>query len=167
MANENRPTFTPFTVTEMNRLVNLIPQTDPRTMEYAELLANLERYCSICTTVDSIIFGRGIDGYVEPEDHPVADSPYPDATEAPKPLTFAEPVKEEPEADPPEAKEAKPEAEAVTYDAATVKKALVNARKNANLNIAQWLRDNFHVDGFQNLPETEYDRAMQLLSEIV
>lgn len=173
MAKETEQrTLSAFTVAELNRLVEMIPKTDPHTMEYGQLLSNLERYGAICGMVDSIIFGRETDGYKTP-DHPVADTPFPE--EGPKNVKpfkkkeepiKAEPVEEPVKEDPPAEEPAEEPEAASEYDEATVKKALVTARKTKELNVTAWLKDNFGVSGFQNLPASEYGKAMALLAEL-
>lgn len=151
---------------ELLRLVEKLHETDPTTTAYHMLLHSIE-------ALDSI--GCTIDGIVELAKEDLKDPPLP-VFEIVKPVekTEVEPVRVEdiPESPIPAVVEELKKAEAAkaeeppkaTYNAAQVRKALVDAR-NRGVDVKAVLKQ-FAADNFQCLPEAKYDAVMAALEVI-
>ena len=141
---------TPFNKAELKRIIDLIPQTDPRSREYAQLLECIERFIYFANVIASA-------------------QDFIDKGEQPRPLPTDIPESNIIQFTPPTAEEEKfPEQiEEETYDPAVVKKALQDARMAGKIGSAkEWIRENFGADGFQALPAKHYGAVMAKLKEL-
>jgi hypothetical protein len=131
---------------ELNRLVQSIPVTDPRSSEYHMLLRSIEYLDSMGGTIEEIlaeVFDDGAEdsGAIELQPTPVISFPKPAETEA----------ETEAEAEP-------------TYSAAQVRKALVDARsKGVDI---KTLMAKVGADNFQGVPAAKYGAIMKELGVV-
>ena len=141
---------TPFNKAELKRIIDLIPQTDPRSREYAQLLECIERFIYFANVIASA------QDFIDKGEQPV---PLPTDIPESNIIQFAPPTAEE---------EKFPEQiEEETYDPAVVKKALQDARMAGKIGSAkEWIRENFGADGFQALPAKHYGAVMAKLKEL-
>ena len=141
---------TPFNKAELKRIIDLIPQTDPRSREYAQLLECIERFIYFANVIASA------QDFIDKGEQPV---PLPTGIPESNIIQFTPPTAEE---------EKFPEQiEEETYDSATVKKALQDARMAGKIGSAkEWIRENFGADGFQALPAKHYGAVMAKLKEL-
>ena len=146
---------TAFNKAELKRIIDMIPQTDPRSRDYAQLLESIERFIYFANVV------AAAQDLIERDEPRVVDNIVP----------FNPPVKEEekfeePEPDP----EPEPETEAptVTYSLATVRTAIQDARMSGKIGSAkEWLLDTFGVSGgLSSLPAAKYGAVMDKLKEL-
>ena len=150
---------TDFNKAELNRLVELIPQTDPTSMEYGTLLQSIERYVYFANVVAAIQdFVNGVPVYEgdmpETMDNIVQFSP--PTGEADK---FEEQVTTDKIAD-----------EGITYDdlnSDVVKSLITKARAEKKIgSIKEWINTNFGVDGFSAIPAKQYPQVIKKLREL-
>lgn len=165
--------MTEFSKNELLRLVDKIPETDPTTTAYHVLMQSIECYNSLALTVDEIIALRDEDAYddlmeqlglvkqqAEKIKEIVQDNVVP-FTAPDFPESAAE------EDDPPLTGEGGPAhapKEEKTYDAPTVRKALLDARARG-VNVKELLRG-FGADGFQGVPAEKYGALMDALRAV-
>lgn len=153
---------TPFNKAELKRIIDLIPQTDPRSREYAQLLECIERYIYFANVI------AAAQEFIEKDELPVPQV-------VPEIVQFNPPVAEDEKFEAPDdqshsiaqkAEEMMRE-KVAEYDAATVKKALQDARMAGKIGSAKdWIRENFGADGFQALPAKHYGAVMAKLKEL-
>lgn len=146
---------TAFNKAELKRIIGMIPQTDPRTREYAQLLESIERFIYFANVV------AAAQDLVERDEPKIVDNIVP----------FNPPVKEEEKFEEPEpGLEPEPETEAqtVTYSLATVRTAIQDARMSGKIGSAkEWLLENFGVSGgLSSLPAAKYGAVMDKLKEL-
>ena len=160
-----------FMAMELLRLVGTINTVNPASRDYAQLLENIERFGGTCTLLPDI--WRVFSKYYEKQDTGKIEE-NPDIVEfKPKvPVEVTEKVTAE-EAqvsevpDSPIPEEEPMFEEAPMYDAATVKKALSKARSEDKVSkIAEWLKENFDVEGFSAIPATRYGELMDKLKAL-
>ena len=163
-----------FIALELLRLVSTINRVPPESREYAQLMENVERFGALATLLPDIwqIFSKYYAGKsapvdsTEPEivefkpkvDIPVAteEAQVSEATEPDSPIPEDEPMFDE-----------EPQEEAPAYDAPTVKKALSKARSEDKVpKIAEWLKENFDVEGFSAIPASRYGELMDKLKAL-
>ena len=159
---------------EFMRLVDLLPQTDPRTEAYHILLSSIERFDAIGSTIndmadvihseaalDAVTTEAGwvkdqvgkvveLTARIDPEKvpvHPIPTVPF-EATDFP--------------AETPEEK--KPEPAPPTLSASDVRKLLVEAR-GRGVNVKEVLKG-FGADSFQALPADKYDALADALRAV-
>lgn len=166
---------------ELLRLVDKLPETDPTTTAYHVLLHSVEALDGIGSTIDDIVhladedpkdppFPQILREIKKTEVEPVRPEDVPEspilaiveaeiekaaktaATTAPKADEVADTPA--PPAEPPK----------VTYNAAQVRKALVDAR-NRGVDVRAVLKQ-FAADNFQCLPEAKYDAVMAALEVV-
>ena len=155
---------TAFNKAELKRIIGLIPQTDPRTREYAQLLESIERFIYFANVV------AAAQDLVERDEPKIVDNIVP----------FNPPVKEEEKFEEPEPGP-EPETEAttitydlatvaptITYDLATVRTSIQDARMSGKIGSAkEWLLENFGVSGgLSSLPAAKYGAVMDKLKEL-
>jgi hypothetical protein len=156
--------MTEFTKNEFVRLIDLLPQTDPRSNDYLTLLRSIECFDSIANSIDEMDGLRSLDLSAERTEPRVVEL----ATVKPigvvgafkemPPTVPAEPaVEEKPEPAPIEEKKE----EEQTYDASTVRKALVDARSRG-VDVKEIL-SGFGVANFGALPAAKYGALMDAL----
>lgn len=164
---------------EFMRLVDLLPQTDPRTEAYHILLSSIERFDAIGSTINDMVdvihseaafdavtveagwakdqVGKVVEltAKIDPEKvpvHPIPTVPF----EAPD---FPTPAVNE-TVTPAEA----PAPVQQTYDGPTVRRALLDARARG-ANVKEILRG-FGADGFQGVPADRYADLMAALQAV-
>ena len=139
-----------FSYDELNRLVRLIPQTDPTTHAYGMLLESIERYGAMLGNVDWIL-----------------NLPDP-RTKQPEIVQFNPPVAEDEKFDEPApVEEEQVEEVAPSYTADEVRKAIQKARMDGKISSAKgWIQENFGADGFSALPASKYNAVMEKLKEL-
>lgn len=158
---------------EFMRLVDLLPQTDPRTEAYHILLSSIERFDAIGSTINDMVdvvhseaaldavtteagwvkdqVGKVVEltAKIDPEKvpvHPIPTVPF-EATDFPA-----------------EAEEKKPEPAPPTLSASDVRKLLVEVR-GRGINVKAILQG-FGVDSFQALPADKYDALAEALRSV-
>lgn len=145
---------TEFNKAELKRIIDLIPQTDPRDRSYAQLLECIERYIYFANVIAAA--QNFIENGVEkkepdvPEEDLLADNI----------VQFTPPVVEE-------EKPEEPEAETVEYEPAVVRSLLSKARSMKKIaNLTDWITENFGVSGFAAIPAKRYPEVMAKLKEL-
>ena len=165
----------PFIRKEMNRLVDLIPKTDPRERSYEAVLRSLELFIGMSGTIEEILNKYPVEAALPSVlPTPVAKEEEPEIIPFPVPQAEEEkfiemsgkieaiPVKE-PEPDPP----AEPEEPTVEYSEADVKKAISRARADGKIeSVAAWITDNWGVKGFPAIPAKKYPEVVAKLKEL-
>lgn len=147
---------TEFNKTELKRIIDLIPQTDPRSREYAQLLECIERYIYFANVI------AAAQAFIEKGEQPKPQRPtdipesnivqFAPATAAKEKLV--EQTEEEPEAVP-------------EYDPAVVKSLLSRARADKKISsVKDWISSNFGVEGFAAIPAKRYPEVMGKLREL-
>lgn len=147
--------MTEFTKNEFVRLIDLLPETDPRTNEYLTLLHSIECFDSIANSIDEMDKLRFAD-LADATAENVVPFTATDFPAQPEPTTAVEPTAQptvEPEQTPP--------AEEKTWDASSVRKALVDARSRG-VNVKEIL-EGFGVANFGALPASKYSALMDAL----
>ena len=148
---------TEFSWKELQRLISLIPETDPTTHSYGILLESIERYGAIMKFVDWFLSVKTPDPKQKEEEVPNNIIQFtPPTSEAEK---FEEP---EPTPDP------EPKEEDTTeYDPAEVKSLITKARADKKIPSAKaWIQENWGVDGFSAIPASKYPEVMAKLKEL-
>ena len=139
---------TEFNKTELKRIIDLIPQTDPRSREYAQLLECIERYIYFANVI------AAAQAFIEQDEQPVPQV-------VPEIVQFNPPVAEEEKFEEPEAEDT------TEYDPAVVKALVTKARAEKKISsIKDWISTNFGVDGFSAIPAKQYPRVMAKLKEM-
>lgn len=155
-------TMTAFSAKELKRIVDLFPQTDPRTRDYAQLCENLERFAASIGNVDWVL------GLTPPDQKPqivqfnalVAED---EKFEDPAPVE-AEPVVETPD---PVEEEPPVDEDAPKYEASEVKATIARARAAKKIGSPKaWIQEVVGVDGFDAIPAAKYGLVMQKLKEL-
>jgi len=156
-------TMTTFSAKELKRIVDLFPQTDPRTRDYAQLCENLERFAASIGNVDWVLGLTPLDQQ-KPQivqfNAPTAED---EKFEDPAPVE-AEPVVETPD---PVEEETPVEEDAPKYEASEVKAAITRARATKKIGSPKaWIQEVVGVDGFDAIPAAKYGLVMQKLKEL-
>lgn len=180
---------------EFMRLVDLLPQTDPRTEAYHILLSSIERFDAIGSTINDMVdvihseaaldavtveagwakdqVGKVVEltAKIDPDKvpvHPIPTVPFtapdfpaetPEEQEGHEVAELVKKVVEEQPA-PPQS----PAPVQQTYDAPTVRKALLDARARG-VNVKEVLKG-FGADGFQAVPADRYADLMAALQAV-
>lgn len=146
--------MTEFTKQEFIRLIDLLPQTDPRTNDYLTLLHSIECFDSIANSIDEMDNLRRID---LAENRPAEVKP---TVEPEKIVELPTAPVEEPEktAELPTAPVEEPKK---TYEAPDIRAALV-AAKAKGIEVKDILSA-FGVDNFGALPASKYNDLMEAL----
>ena len=157
MDEENVLNSTEFSWKELQRLIDLIPQTDPTTPAYGILLESIERYGAIMKFVDWFLS-------VKIQNPPPVEQKEAEIIPFPAPVAedekFEEQISEVSEAD--NEVTSQPE-----YDPAEVKSLLTKARAERKItNLKSWIQENWGVDGFTAIPATKYPEVMAKLKEL-
>lgn len=161
-------TMTTFSAKELKRIVDLFPQTDPRTRDYAQLCENLERFAASIGNVDWVL------GLTPPDQKPQIVQFNPPTAEdekfeEPAPVE-AEPVEETPapvEEVPAPVEEEDTAEDAPKYEASEVKAAIARARAAKKIGSPKaWIQEVAGVDGFDAIPAAKYGLVMQKLKEL-
>lgn len=143
---------TEFSWKELQRLIELIPQTDPTTHAYGTLLESIERYGAIMKFVDWYL-----------------------SVKQPKPVQPGDPVDNIIQFNPPTSEEEKfeeqikeaPAAPVKEYDPADVKSLITKARADKKItSVKTWIQENWGVDGFSAIPAAKYPEVMAKLKEL-
>jgi hypothetical protein len=165
--------MTEFVKREFLRLIDLLPQTDPRTNEYLTLLHSIECFDSIANSVDEMDGLRRIDlmeDRIEErkpfEEQPkkivkIAKTPIPEE-DGGKVVPFTAPDFPEPVAEEETAPPKPPEEEKI--DPSEVRKALVAARARGI--DSKEILSGFGVTHFQELPASKYRALLDSLEVI-
>lgn len=143
---------TAFNMAELKRLIDLIPQTDPRSREYGELLQSIERYLYFANVIAEIqgVLGEDVTPMIGQPKEVIPFAP-PTAEEE----KFPEPVEETPA----------PPAEDI--DPAKVKSLVTKARSEKKIaSVKDWLQANWGVDGFSAVPAAKYPEVLAKLREM-
>ena len=149
---------TEFSWKELQRLIELIPQTDPTTHAYGTLLESIERYGAIMKFVDWYLSVKQPKPEPQPKPQRPTDIPESNIIQ----FTPATSVKEEFVEQIKEAPEAVPE-----YDPAAIRSLLSKARAAKKIpNLKEWINTNFGVDGFAAIPAKRYPEVMDKLKEL-
>lgn len=164
---DNEFTMTVFSADELKRLVNLIPQTDPRTSAYGILLESLERFAASIVNVDWVLHLDDPEiqkELTEQKEETVTDANIvqfnPPTSEAEKfsPAVVGDPIPVEPE-----------ETEvAEEFKLADVKAALSAAKAAGKIGSPkQWIRDNAGCDGLEAIPAAMYGEVISKLKGLL
>lgn len=159
---------TDFEKKEMNRLVHLIPETDPRTSQYSQLLVSIEQFLAITGTVNSILneYYFAEDPYVEKNTEPNKENSIIEFPKKVDPAPVMEEITESDKFDDPNPTDTEEEDDTV-YESTTVKNALGKAKKDGLiLSLADWIEENIGVKGFNAIPAAQYGKVMRLLREM-
>ena len=164
---------TEFSRKEIQRVIDLIPQSDPRTIEYSQVLLSLEQIMAMAGNIDALIRENGFCGGEGQEsgekcgapgiiEFPKKADPAPVMEEITESDKFDDPTptdSTEPEEDPVD--------DGVAYDAVAIKNALGRAKKdNVIPALADWITENFGVKGFNNIPPEQYGKVVKLLKDL-
>lgn len=145
---------TEFNKTELKRIIDLIPQTDPRSREYAQLLECIERYIYFANVI------AAAQAFIEKDEQSVRGIMPTDIPES-NIIPFNPPVAEEEKFEEPEAEDT------TEYDPAVVKALVTRARAEKKISsIKEWISTNFGVDGFSAIPAKQYPQVMAKLKEL-
>lgn len=147
--------MTEFTKNEFVRLIDLLPQTDPRSNDYLALLRSIECFDSMANSIDEMDGLRSLDLSAERTEPRVVEL----ATA--KPIPVIDKYEEEHRDPPPAPIEEEKKEEEQTYDASTVRKALVDARSRG-VDVKEIL-SGFGVANFGALPAAKYGALMDAL----
>ena len=148
---------TEFSWKELQRLISLIPETDPATHSYGILLESIERYGAIMKFVDWFLSVKTPDPKQKEEEVPN------NIIQFTPPTSEAEKF-EEPESTPDPEPEEKDTTE---YDPAEVKSLITKARADKKIPSAKaWIQENWGVDGFSAIPASKYSEVMAKLKEL-
>ena len=143
---------TAFNMEELKRLIDLIPQTDPRSREYGELLQSIERFLYFANVIAEIqgVLGEDVTPMIgQPKEIIPFDPP---TSEEEK---FTEQIEEA------------PAAPAEDIDPAKVKSLVTKARSEKKISsVKDWLQENWGVDGFSAVPAAKYPEVMAKLKEM-
>lgn len=163
--------MTEFVKKEFLRLVDLLPQTDPRTNEYLTLLHSIECFDSIANSVDEIDRLREVDlsGGEYPEGqivqvvgvNPITKQETTPVVEETRPIPVIDKYEEE-HRDPPPAPAEELKEEKI--DPSEVRKALVAARARGI--DSKEILSGFGVTHFQELPASKYRALLDALEVI-
>ena len=136
---------TEFSWKELQRLIELIPQTDPTTHAYGTLLESIERYGAIM---------KFVDWFLKPQPEVPVDNIIQFTPATSVKAELVEQIKEAPEAVP-------------EYDPAAIRSLLSKARAAKKIpNLKEWINTNFGVDGFAAIPAKRYPEVMDKLKEL-
>lgn len=146
---------TELNVSELKRMVSLIPQTDPTSLAYGTLLQSIERFVYFANALASIEnFVNGVHPPVVKEDDANLDNI----------IQFSPPTSEEEKFDEPKEEE---EEDTTEYDPDDVKSLITKARAEKKISsIKEWINDNFGVDGFSAIPAKQYPKVVKKLNEL-
>lgn len=140
---------TEFNKAELKRLIDFIPQTDPRSREYAQLLECIERFIYFANVIAAT--EAFVNGVTKPE--PITTDNI---------IPFNPPVEEAEMFEEPE-----PEEDTEEYDPAMVKSLITKARAEKKIgSIKEWITTNFGVDGFTAIPVKKYPEVIAKLKEL-
>lgn len=149
---------TQFNKEEMNRILGVLRETDPRSRDYVQVLDSFERFLyfgNVIAAAQDLIYGM--------QDPP----PYGVGVKAPEPdniIPFSPPIAEEEKFQ--EAIEETPEP-AEEIDPAVVKSLITKARSEKKISsVKDWLQANWGVDGFSAVPAAKYPEVLAKLKEI-
>ena len=141
---------TEFSWKELQRLIDLIPQTDPTTHSYGILLESIERYGAIMQFVDWFLSVKVQNQ--KPVEEPPMD----------KIIQFAPVYAEKVESE-----EQMEEPAILEYDPAEVKSLITKARAEKKItSVKSWIQENWGVDGFTAIPAAKYPEVMAKLKEL-
>ena len=150
---------TELNVSELKRMISLIPETDPTSLAYGTLLQSIERFIYFANALASI------ENFVNGTHPPVVASVVKDEENAniDNIIPFSPPVSEEEKfTDDEESDESEDE-----YDPAVVKSLITKARADKKIgSIKEWINSNFGVDGFSAIPAKQYPQVMEKLKEL-
>ena len=153
---------TELNVSELKRMVSLIPQTDPTSLAYGTLLQSIERFIYFANALASIeMFVNGthppvVASVVESEENDSAGNI----------IQFSPPVSED-DKFPDEVEETETDESTKVYDSGTVKSLITKARADKKIgSIKEWISTNFGVDGFSAIPAKQYPQVMAKLEEL-
>ena len=153
MAEQLEIRGTQFNKEEMNRILGVLRETDPRSRDYVQVLDSFERFLyfgNVIAAAQYLIYGM--------QDPP----PYGVGIKEPEPdniIPFSVPVEEEEKFDDvePEEDDEVEEEPAHYFDPAVVKSRLTRARAEGK---------NFGASGFSEIQASQYPKVMSLLDEL-
>jgi hypothetical protein len=129
------------------------------------LLVSIEQFLAITGTVNSIL-----NEYYFAEDPYVEKNTENTIIEFPKkadPAPVMEEVTESDKFDDPNPTDTVEEEDDTVYESTTVKNALGKAKKDGLiLSLADWIKENIGVQGFNAIPAAQYGKVMRLLREM-
>ena len=160
---------TAFSKVEIERVISLIPQTDPRSHDYSQVLLSLEQLFGIVGTIDTFLnsFTEG-GGTIQESGEQKEPTKIIEFPKKPEPVS--EPVMEEitesDKFDEPAPTDST-NVEEPPCDALALKTAIGKAKKDGVIpNLADWITDNFGVKGFASIPVSQYGKAVKLLNDL-
>lgn len=153
-----------FVMEELGRLIDLIPETDPRSPDYQMLLRSIECLDAMGQTINEIQQARIDEAIREDQQENAKVIPFtaPEFPEEPPDDPMDEAVKSTTVA---ENATTAPTTEAKTYSSSDVRKALVDARgKGADVKA---ILAKVGADNFQGVPAAKYGELMDALAEVM
>lgn len=163
MAEQLEIRGTQFNKEEINRILGVLRETDPRSRDYVQVLDSFERFLyfgNVIAAAQDLIYGM--------QDPP----PYGVGIKEPEPdniIPFSPPVEEEDkfETVEPEEDDEVEEEPAHYFDPAVVKSRLTRARAEGKIDkIRPWMEENFGASGFSEIQASQYPKVMSLLDEL-
>ena len=162
MAEQLEIRGTQFNKEEMNRILGVLRETDPRSRDYVQVLDSFERFLyfgNVIAAAQDLISGT--------RELPRCDIP---SVAQDNIIPFSPPVEEEEkfEAVEPEEDDDEVEEEPVPeFDSAVVKSRLTRARAEGKIDkIRPWMEENFGASGFSEIQASQYPKVMSLLDEL-
>jgi len=150
---------TEFSWKELQRLIDLIPQTDPTTHSYGILLESIERYGAIMQYVDWFLS-------VKVQNQKPAEKMEAEIIPFPTPAN-AEGVELEGQVTTEKIACAGVTYDDLSYDPAEVKSLITKARAEKKItSVKEWIHSNWGVDGFTAIPAAKYPEVMAKLAEL-
>lgn len=161
MAEQLEIRGTQFNKEEINRILGVLRETDPRSRDYVQVLDSFERFLyfgNVIAAAQDLIYGM--------QDPP----PYGVGIKEPEPdniIPFSPPVEEEDKFETVEPEEEDEEESAPEFDSAVVKSRLTRARAEGKIDkIRPWMEENFGASGFSEIQASQYPKVMSLLDEL-
>ena len=162
---------TQFNKEEMNRILSVLSETDPRSRDYVQVLDSFERFLyfgNVIAAAQDLVLG----GIQEPLPYGVGvKQPAPVEEKTDNIIQFNPPTTEavmyESTTSSAQIADVGVKDSDVTYEPAVVKKAIQDARMQGKLSSAKdWIKQEFDVDGFSAIPASRYGEVMTKLKEL-
>ena len=157
---------TQFNKDEMNRILGVLKETDPRSRDYVQVLDSFERFLYFGNVIAAA--QDLVSGFQDPPTYIVSE---PDEDNI---VQFSPPVAEDEKFEPvstdtiadesTDYKDVRIDPEVVK---ARVKARMTRARAEGKVTkIKPWMEENFGVEGFSDIPADQYPKVMALLDEL-